>query len=177
MLRIRYEPGGVRQVMNGCASRLIGICLVSALFALSEPPVASAQETSAQAQSPLPQQNQPPVPGQPIMPPINKEELPDNPSPAPSNQEASTPAPSPPAVTETAAPPQPTGTAAAEAERPVGTTAARPAGAAIAPPKQRQVRSFLIKMGVIAGAGAALGTVAALSAASPARVPNTGSSR
>jgi hypothetical protein len=166
--------------MNGCASRLIGICLVSALLVVSEPLVASAQEASAQAQSPLPppsQQNQPPVPGQPIMPPVNREELPDNPNPAPSNQGAAPSAPNQPAVTETTAPPQPTGTAAAEAERPVGTTAARPAGAAIAPPKQRQVRSFLIKMGVIAGAGVALGTVAALSAASPARVPNTASSR
>jgi hypothetical protein len=53
-----------------------------------------------------------------------------------------------------------------------GGAASKPAGVAIAPPKQRQVRTWLIRFGFIAGAGVALGTVAALSAASPGRVPN-----
>ncbi|MCU1298467.1 MAG: hypothetical protein JWO91_2745 [Acidobacteriaceae bacterium] len=70
-------------------------------------------------------------------------------------------------------PSQPTGTAAAPAVTTTGNAASRPAGAAIAPPKQRQVRSFLIKLGFIAGAGAALGTVAALSLGSPSRVPGS----
>ena len=63
------------------------------------------------------------------------------------------------------------GTAAAQAGRVTGNAASRPAGAAIAPAKQRQVRSILIKMGVIAGAGVALGTVTALTKASGPKPP------
>ena len=68
-------------------------------------------------------------------------------------------------------PGEPTGTAAAPAGKVVGSVASRPAGAAIAPAKQRQVRSFLIKLGVLAGAGIALGTVYALSKASSPTPP------
>ena len=66
---------------------------------------------------------------------------------------------------------QPTGTAAAQEAEMAGSLASRPAGAAIAPAKQKRVRSFLIKLGVIAGAGAALGTVFALSRASGPKPP------
>lgn len=72
-----------------------------------------------------------------------------------------------------AAPAQPSGTAAAPAVQVSGNVVSRPAGAAIAPPKQRRVRSFLIKTGLIAGVGVAVGTVAALSASSPGRVPGS----
>jgi hypothetical protein len=65
----------------------------------------------------------------------------------------------------------PVGTAAAPYEKPSGVAASRPAGAVIAPAKQRRVRSFLIKMGVVVGAGVAVGTVLALSHGSPSR-PN-----
>jgi hypothetical protein len=61
------------------------------------------------------------------------------------------------------------GTAAAPYEKPMGVTASRPAGAVIAPAKQRRVRSILIKIGVVVGAGVAIGTVAALSHASPSQ--------
>ncbi|HEY7098241.1 MAG TPA: hypothetical protein VH437_16050 [Terriglobales bacterium] len=66
---------------------------------------------------------------------------------------------------------EPTGTAAAPAGTVSGSTASRPAGAAIAPAKQRQVRSFVIKLGLIAGAGVALGTVYALSRGSSSTPP------
>lgn len=66
---------------------------------------------------------------------------------------------------------QPTGTAAAQEAEMAGSLASRPAGAAIAPAKQKRVRSFLIKLGAIAGAGAALGTVFALSRASGPKPP------
>jgi hypothetical protein len=69
---------------------------------------------------------------------------------------------------------QPSGTAVAPSVQTSGGAASKPAGVAIAPPKQRQRRSWLIKFGFIAGAGAALGTVAALSAASPGHVPGSG---
>jgi len=66
---------------------------------------------------------------------------------------------------------QPTGTAAAQKGKISGSALSEPAGIAIAPAKQKRVRSILIKMGFIAGAGIALGTVAALSMASPSRPP------
>jgi hypothetical protein len=65
----------------------------------------------------------------------------------------------------------PEGTAAAQAAKTKGGAASKPAGAAIAPAKQGRTRSLLIKMGVIAGAGVALGSVYALTRGSPARPP------
>jgi hypothetical protein len=64
---------------------------------------------------------------------------------------------------------EPLGTAAAERTPTAGGAASKPAGTAIAPAKQRQVRSFLIKLGAIAGAGLALGTVFALSKGTPSK--------
>ncbi len=58
---------------------------------------------------------------------------------------------------------EPLGAATAGGVATAGGAASRPAGTAIAPAKQRQVRSFLIKLGAIAAAGAAIGTVYALS--------------
>ena len=66
---------------------------------------------------------------------------------------------------------KPLGTAAAPYEKSTGVPASRPAGAVIAPAKQRRARSFLIKVGVIVGAAVAIGTVVALSKGSPNR-PN-----
>lgn len=68
-------------------------------------------------------------------------------------------------------PSQPEGTAAARAAKTIGGPASKPAGSAIAPAKQKQVRSLLIKVGAIAGAGAALGIVYALTRATPTRPP------
>jgi len=66
-------------------------------------------------------------------------------------------------------PADPVGTAAAPTEKPVGSTGSAPAGAVIAPAKQRRVRTFLISIAVIVGAGVAVGTVAALSHGSPSQ--------
>jgi cytoskeletal protein RodZ len=66
---------------------------------------------------------------------------------------------------------EPAGTAAAQIGKLKGGPASKPAGAAIAPAKQRRVRSLLIKLGVLAGAGVAVGTVYALSQGSPSRPP------
>jgi hypothetical protein len=66
---------------------------------------------------------------------------------------------------------EPVGTAAAESVETTGVAASNPAGAAIAPAKQRRTRSILIKVGALVGAGVAIGTVAALSSASPSRPP------
>jgi hypothetical protein len=66
---------------------------------------------------------------------------------------------------------EPVGTAAAGGVETTGVTASKPAGAAIAPAKQRRTRSFLIKVSAIVGASIAVGTVVALSNASPSRPP------
>jgi hypothetical protein len=97
--------------------------------------------------------------------------LPESPGATQSSQSAPPAAipPAPPAGSKE----QAGGAAAAPAVEVTGNAVSRPAGSAIAPPKQRQVRSFLIKMGLIAGAGVAIGTVAALSISSPARVPGS----
>jgi anti-anti-sigma factor len=64
---------------------------------------------------------------------------------------------------------EPVGTAAAGFIKTTGVAASKPAGAAIAPAKQRRARSILIKVGAIMGAGVAVGTVVALSSSSPSR--------
>jgi len=66
---------------------------------------------------------------------------------------------------------RPVGTAAAEAPKVSGVTAAQPAGIAIAPAKQRKIRVIVLKVGAIVGAGAALGTVIALSRSTPSKPP------
>jgi hypothetical protein len=66
-------------------------------------------------------------------------------------------------------PPAPVGTAVAPYEKGIGVAASRPAGAVIAPAKQRRTRSFVIKVGLLVGAAVAVGTVVALSKASPSQ--------
>jgi hypothetical protein len=66
---------------------------------------------------------------------------------------------------------QPVGAAAAQLGRTTGGAASKPAGAALAPTQQRHSRSLLLKLGLLAGAGIAVGSVAALSKASPSRPP------
>jgi cytoskeletal protein RodZ len=58
---------------------------------------------------------------------------------------------------------QPLGTAAAKEGATVGGAASKPAGTALAGVKQKQSRGLLIKVGAALAAGAALGTVYALS--------------
>lgn len=70
----------------------------------------------------------------------------------------------------------PSGAAGAKAATVKGAPVAQPAGAAVAPPRQRGHRSLLIKLGLVAGAGIAVGSVVALSERSPARPPGASSS-
>lgn len=63
----------------------------------------------------------------------------------------------------------PLGTAAGPTTHPTGVAGTRPAGAAIAPAKQKRVRALFIRTGVIIAGCAAAGTVVALSKASPSR--------
>ena len=69
---------------------------------------------------------------------------------------------------------QPVGVGTAQQAPTAGGAASKPAGAAIAPAKQKQYRSLLIKIGAIAAGGAALGTVYALTRATKSTPPGAG---
>jgi hypothetical protein len=69
---------------------------------------------------------------------------------------------------------EPVGAATAESVPTSGGAAAKPAGIAIAPAKQHQTRSLLIKLGAVAAAGAALGTIFALSHSTSSTPPGAG---
>jgi hypothetical protein len=86
--------------------------------------------------------------------------LPDAPQP-----QSQTPTSQQPAAT-------PSGAAGAKAAKVKGAPVAKPAGAAVAPARQRGHRSLLIKLGLVAGAGIAVGSVVALAERSPARPPS-----
>jgi hypothetical protein len=68
-------------------------------------------------------------------------------------------------------PQKPVGTAAAEAPNASGVAASQPAGVAIAPAKQHRVRTIVLRTGAIIGAGVAVGSVVALTAATPGKPP------
>lgn len=73
---------------------------------------------------------------------------------------------------QTPSPPQrPVGTAAAEVPNVTGVAASQPAGVAIAPAKQHRVRTIVLRMGAIVGAGVAVGSVVALTSATPSKPP------
>jgi hypothetical protein len=84
-------------------------------------------------------------------------------APAPQQQQA------PAAQTQQDNGQKPVGTAVAPMTHPAGIAGSSPSGAAIAPAKQRRVRRILIRVGILLGAGAAVGTVAALSHSSSSR--------
>ena len=66
-------------------------------------------------------------------------------------------------------PAKPVGTAAAPAVNGTGVAGSRVSGAAIAPGKQRRVRTFLISIAVVVAACVAVGTVVALTHATPSQ--------
>ncbi len=68
---------------------------------------------------------------------------------------------------------EPLGTATAESVPASGGGASRPAGTAIAGEKQHQMRSLFLKLGAVAAAGIAIGTVAGLSKATPSTAPGS----
>jgi hypothetical protein len=72
-------------------------------------------------------------------------------------------------------PAEPQGAATAEKASTSGGAAAKPAGVAIAPAKQHRTRSLLIKVGALAAAGVAAGTVYALSRGTPSLPPGSNS--
>jgi hypothetical protein len=67
--------------------------------------------------------------------------------------------------------PAPVGTAVAPVVRPEGAAASRPAGAAIAPAKQRRSHTIAIRVALLVAAGVAIGTVTAATMGSPSHPP------
>ena len=148
--------------MNSTLARLAAGLLVLAVSGTSAPFLAAQQSTPPPATNTQPARSNPND-----LPPV---ELPEN--PGHNNNSNTKQQPLPPAPQQQA-PAQPNGTAVAPPIEVSGGAASKPAGVAIAPPKQRRIRSLLIKLGFLAGAGVAIGTVVGLSAASPSHVPNS----
>lgn len=131
---------------------------------------------NASGQAPAPQVNgtqvnpsQPPLAPVTTYPSANDNQDQQQPTTSTENDKAATP---PEAPQPKQQPSQPVGAATAERVPTAGGAAAKPAGAAIAPAKQHQTRSLLIKIGAIAAAGAAAGTIYALSRGTPSTPPN-----
>jgi hypothetical protein len=155
--------------MNAISEILKRACygvLVVSLTAIPE--MALAQQPAASDQQPqsTPANDQQSQTVPPVQPAATAQ-----PAQAQSNELPNSPGsvrPQQPTATE-----RPIGTAAAEIGNASGNAASKPAGVAIAPAKQHQSRSLLIKLGAVIGAGVAIGTVMALSNASPSRPPNS----
>ncbi len=155
--------------------------LVQAQSATQNPPAAApsqdTQQPATDQNAPQPQPAQQPNRGLvnpsqgPLEPVPPSQNLPEAPSStqqqtATDQTGAATPSPSPQAPSQ-----PPAGVAVGRAGTTEGGPASRPAGAALAPAKQRQMRSLFLKIGAIAAAGVAIGTVVALTKGSPSNPP------
>jgi hypothetical protein len=141
--------------MSKLYTRTIYILSVLLLFAmLGGPQLVQAQQSSQQGVTATTGTTQPPAQAMPDAPSSTQQDQ----QPANAKQKDKTPL----------------GAAAAEAGLTAGGAASRPAGSAIAPAKQGQRRSFLIKLGLVAAGGAALGAVYLLSRGTSSLPPGSG---
>lgn len=152
-----------RKRILSAAVAILLCCTPELLLALTGQSAAPQNQPSTATKSDTaPQNSASAASALPDAPQAQPQQNPQNPSgqttPAPEQNSATTPQ-------------EPEGTAAARSARTIGGPASKPAGSAIAPAKQRQLRSLLIKIGAIVGAGAALGTVYALTRGSPSKPP------
>jgi len=150
--------------MNKGIKRFFSLILVGLLAAVSlfAQPVPQNSQEPVQTQSARPPEDAQKAQAAAASP--NSGELPDAPMPAqPDLQNQGDPS----QAKNPGSPPS--GAAAAKASPAKGAPASRPVGAAIAPAKQRGHRSLLIKVGLVAGACIAVGSVVALSKGSSAR--------
>jgi len=171
---------------------IVAYCVPSTAGAQNTNPASTDPQAAGQAPaSPNPATNASPDNAQPAQPsqPSADSTSQQNSNPAPAEQKPVTTYPAPGATTETSTPdaPQPKaqtknqsqsepqGAATAEKVSTAGGAAAKPAGVAIAPAKQHQTRSLLIKVGAVLAAGAAAGTVYALSRGTSSTPPGANS--
>jgi hypothetical protein len=150
-----------------CLIAVVGLALGGA------PELAQAQTANPPAQQTQPSAIQPNGgmvdPSRGPLAPVEAP-LPDAPSSAPQT-DANAPASPPQQQQPQSKTEQPLGAAVGQAGVTSGGPASKPVGNAIAPAKQHQTRSLLIKVAAVAAAGAAIGTVVALSKASPSNPP------
>jgi len=142
------------KILSYRIGKQIAVCLV---FSLALTMSGMAETTPSSASNP--QQSQSASAQDQSQPAATQTQTPQAPAPPSSSDQ------SPSGIT------RPIGTAAAPSEPVTGVAATRPVGAAIAPAKQRRARAILIRMSIVIGAAVAIGTVVALSKASPSR-PN-----
>jgi len=148
-------------------TKLMVLIVGSVLCGLPE--FAQAQQS---AQTPQQQNGTTINPAQGPLVPVPTQNQPATENTAPANPESSTqalPATPAPQTNQEQQMQQPLGAATAEGVPTVGGAASRPAGEAIAPEKQKQRRSLLLKIGLIAAAGVAIGTVYGLSKGTSAK--------
>lgn len=158
-------PGRERSNLFRRGIRIVALGIV-ALLTLETSSAAGAQQSPPPISPSVPSQASQPQNTQQAATPsetttqdaLNEspDSLPSAPTPMPAQQA--------PAQQQTT-PQQPVGTAAAPYEKPTGVAGSRPAGAAIAPAKQRRVRAIVIRVGIVLAAGAAVGAVVGLSKA------------
>ena len=154
-------------------NRVLVVLLCGAMTVFAEPLPQNAQNTNQTQSTQVPddsieppQQLEQSTNDRNATNPSVNDQLPDAPAPAqPTQQEQSSSSKqqNPSSV--------PSGAAGAKAPSVKGAPAAQPVGAAIAPAKQRQRRSLLIKAGLIAGTCVAVGAAFALSKGSPSKPP------
>ena len=119
--------------------------------------------TAAQTQSTRPDPSQAPLAPVPTARPADNNSVPpDAPSEVQRSQQAQQEQTAPATQPAKQQPAAPLGTATAQEGATRGGVASKPAGEAIAPAKQRQVHSLLIKVGLIAAGAAAIGAVVGL---------------
>jgi predicted lipid-binding transport protein (Tim44 family) len=130
--------------------RGFSVVLLAGAFVVSSgmPLLASPQQSSDPGAA---------APQQPAAQPQPTNSLPDAPQAQTSSSQQQAPAPS--------------GTAGAKAAPVKGAPVAQPTGAAIAPAQQRGHHSLLVKVGLLAGAGIAVGAAVGLAERSPSRPP------
>jgi hypothetical protein len=147
---MRISDDWIRRQIVGCLVLLLAVPFGKASTAQPQTGTAAPQSQNAAAQ-----------PAKPPVATSNSTPSADTANPQPTPQNAAEPA-----QNDTS---KPVGTAVAPYEKTTGVPVSRPAGAVIAPAKQKRSRSFLIKVGILIGAAVAVGTVVALSSASPSR--------
>lgn len=151
-----------------CATLLIQPTLGSAQEPAKNPQAAAPQVSTTEYSSSQPAEELPsaPVPQAQAPSQPQQQTQPGQQQNPPAPQDQSAPPQNQPAQQPTAPQQPPVGTAAAPYEKPTGVPGSRPAGAAIAPAKQRRVRAIVISLGLILAGGAAIGAVAGMSKAS-----------
>jgi len=160
----------------GRLPNLLLVFLLSTTLVISAQPLPQGQQPAEPAPATTqasPNETSTPLPAAPSATIANPEnapvsgELPDAPTPAQPVQQSSESSSIQPQNPNSV----PSGAAGAKAPAVRGAPASRTVGAAIAPAKQGQRRSLLIKVGLIAGACVAVGSAFALSKGSPSKPP------